>query len=135
MIVFDLRCRDSGDTFEGWFQSSADYDRQSELGLVRCPVCGSGRIGKAPMAPRLPAKSGGPSSALARLAKVQAEALKNSEWVGDRFAKVALSMHLGESEARSVHGQVSSAEAKALVEEGVPVAPLLLPLVPPSQVN
>ena len=54
MIVFDLQCRDSGETFEAWFQSNADYDRQCEKGLVECPFCGSANVAKAPMAPRLP---------------------------------------------------------------------------------
>jgi hypothetical protein len=133
MIVFDLRCEDSGDVFEAWFQSTADYESQRKRGLVRCPTCQSERVAKAPMAPRLPAKS--LDSPLARLAAAQAKALENSEWVGDRFAEEARSMHLGESEARAVHGNATSAEAKSLIDEGIPVAPLPLPVVPPNQVN
>jgi len=41
MIVFDLRCEDSGDIFEAWFESGADYERQRARGLVQCPVCQS----------------------------------------------------------------------------------------------
>ena len=133
MIVFDLRCEDSGDVFEAWFQSSADYDAQRKRGLVRCPACQSKRIAKAPMAPRVPAKSG--DSPLARLAAAQAKALENSEWVGDRFAEEARSIHLGETEPRPVHGNATAAEAKSLIDDGVPVAPLPLPVVPPNQVN
>jgi hypothetical protein len=133
MIVFDLRCEDSGDVFEAWFQSSADYDLQSRRGLVRCPVCQSKRVAKAPMAPRVPAKSA--DSPLARLAAAQARALENSEWVGDRFAEEARSIHLGETEPRPVHGNATAAEAKSLIDEGVPVAPLPLPVIPPNQVN
>ena len=135
MIVFDLQCQDSGDVFEAWFQSGADYDEQSARGLVQCPVCQSTRIAKAPMAPRVPAKSSGEPSPLALLAEAQAAALKDSEWVGDRFAAEARSIHLGESEARAVHGNATVAEAKSLIDDGVPVAPLPLPVVPPNQVN
>ena len=133
MIVFDLRCDDSGDVFEAWFQSSADFDEQSKRGLVQCPACQSTRITKAPMAPRVPAKSG--DSPLARLAAAQAKALENSEWVGDRFAEEARAIHVGDSEARPVHGNATAAEAKSLIDEGIPVAPLPLPVVPPNQVN
>lgn len=56
MIVFDLHC-DSGHRFEGWFGSSADYDRQRERGLLDCPHCGSAVVTKAPMAPAVPRKS------------------------------------------------------------------------------
>ena len=133
MIVFDLKCEDSGDVFEAWFQSSSDYDDQSRRGLVRCPACQSTRIVKAPMAPRVPAKSA--DTPLARLAAAQAKALENSEWVGDRFAEEARSIHLGETKPRPVHGNATAAEAKSLIDEGVPVAPLPLPVVPPNQVN
>jgi len=135
MIVFDLHCQDSGDVFEAWFQSGADYDDQSARGLVQCPVCRSRRIVKAPMAPRVPAKSSAQPSPLARLAAMQSAALKDSEWVGDRFAQEARAIHQGESEARPVHGNATAAEAKSLIDDGVPVAPLPLPVVPPNQVN
>ena len=135
MIVFDLRCEASGDVFEAWFQSTADYERQNARGLVQCPVCQSTRIAKAPMAPQVPAKSSANRSPLARLAEMQAKALENSEWVGDRFAEEARSIHLGESQPRAVHGSATAAEAKSLIDEGVPVAPLPLPVLPPNQVN
>ena len=34
MIVFDLQCRDGGETFEAWFGSNADYESQRSSGLV-----------------------------------------------------------------------------------------------------
>jgi GTP cyclohydrolase I len=43
--------RDGGETFEAWFGSSADYEEQRARGLVACPLCGSGEVAKAPMAP------------------------------------------------------------------------------------
>jgi hypothetical protein len=61
--------------------------------------------------------------------------LKDSRWVGDRFAETARAMHSGEIEPEQVHGQATLADAKALADEGVPVAPLPLPVVPPTQVN
>ena len=133
MIVFDLQCRDGGETFEVWFRSSADYDEQSEAGLVQCPACGSANIGKAPMAPSVPRK--GSANPLAKLAAMQAELLKNSRWVGDEFTDTARAMHSGEIEPAQVHGNASIEQAKSLVEDGVPVAPLPLPVTPPNQLN
>ena len=133
MIVFDLQCRDGGETFEAWFQSNADYDRQREKGLVECPFCGSANVAKAPMAPRVPRK--GEADPLARLAALQAEALKGSRWVGDAFAETARAMHSGEMDSEQVHGNATLNEAKSLVDEGIPVAPLPLPIVPPGQLN
>lgn len=135
MIVFDLVCQDGGDVFEAWFRSGADFDDQNARGLIACPVCGSSSIAKAPMAPRVPTKGNRAPNAVARLAELQAAMLKDSEWVGNRFAEEARAIHLGESEVRAVHGNASAIEARALIEEGVPVAPLPLPVLPPNQVN
>ena len=133
MIVFDLQCRDGGETFEAWFRSSSDYDEQREAGLVECPFCQSANIAKAPMAPRVPRK--GSTNPLARLAAMQAEMLKESRWVGDKFAETARAIHSGEMEPQQVHGSATIEQAKSLVDDGVPVAPLPLPVTPPSQVN
>jgi hypothetical protein len=133
MIVFDLQCRDGGETFEAWFRSNADYEEQSDAGLVQCPVCQSSNIGKAPMAPSVPRK--GAQSPIARLAALQAEALKDSRWVGEEFADTARAMHYGEIEREQVHGKATLEQAKSLVDDGIPVAPLPLPVTPPRQIN
>lgn len=160
MIVFDLACRSGGHRFEGWFSSSDDYARQQAAGLLTCPLCGSAEVDKAVMAPNVgrkgnqlpepartrsapaPAMTNGgpqlPPEALAMLhavAAAQAEAIKSSRWVGDRFADQARAMHYGEREHEPIHGQVTPDAARELIEEGVPVAPLLIPVVPPEQAN
>ena len=155
MIVFDLSCAD-GHRFEGWFGSSADYDDQQARGLLECPHCGSGAVSKAPMAPAVPAKGNQRQEvlppqaaqpmantpmppqvqqALAALAKAQADALKRSTWVGEKFAEESRAMHYGERDEAPIHGQATLAEAKALIEEGVPVAPLPFPVAPPEKLN
>ena len=133
MIVFDLQCLDGGETFEAWFRSNADYDEQRGKGLIACPFCKSARIAKAPMAPSVSRKDG--ANPLARLAAIQAEALKDSRWVGDQFAETARAMHSGEIKRELVHGNATMEQARSLADEGVPVTPLPLPVVPPSQLN
>lgn len=133
MIVFDLQCRDGGETFEAWFRSSADYEEQRKAGLVQCPVCQSANVAKAPMAPRVPRK--GSDSPITQLAALQAEMLKNSRWVGDEFVNTARAMHSGDMKPEQVHGNATLEQAKSLVDDGVPVAPLPLPVRPPSQIN
>jgi hypothetical protein len=46
-----------------------------------------------------------------------------SQWVGTRFAEEARALH-AQGEARAIHGEASLAEARALLDEGVPVLPL-----------
>ena len=133
MIVFDLQCGKDCGTFEAWFRSTADFDSQLDAGLVQCPLCRSPNVSKAPMAPRVPRK--GSDNPVARLAAVQAEMLKDSRWVGDRFAETARAMHSGDVERELVHGNATLEQAKSLVDDGIPVAPLPLPVVPPTQVN
>ena len=153
MIVFDLQCPE-GHRFEGWFASSGDFASQQERGLLCCPECGLGDVIKAPMAPAVPLKGnqradrggkGGPVAggamppqmveALHKMAAMQAEALKQSEWVGDKFADESRAMHYGERDAKVIHGQTTPEQAKELHEEGIPVAPLLFPVAPPEEIN
>lgn len=142
MIVFDLRCG-QGHVFEAWFASSAAYDDQIASGRLRCPLCDDPTIEKAVMAPAVAAKGNrqeAPSpatvkKALATMAAAQAKALASSTWVGTGFATEARAMHTGEQDQAPIHGQASIAEARALVEEGVPIAPLPFPVLPPDAVN
>jgi hypothetical protein len=143
MIVFDLRCAPQGHVFEAWFGSNEDFEAQQERGLVACPICGVAAVDKAPMAPRVGAKGnqGGAlpaaavKAALAGIAEAQNKLLEKSEHVGDRFPDEARAIHLGEAEARAIHGQATPEQADDLREEGIPVAPLPLPVVPPETKN
>ncbi len=156
MIVFDLKCGGQGHVFEAWFGSSADYEAQQARGLIACPVCGDAAVKKAVMAPAVaakgnrravaprpdtpaPAASGVDMEKMQALveavAKAQQNLLAGSTWVGRDFADQARAMHYGEQDRASIHGEVAPAEAKALIAEGVEVAPLPLPVVPPHAKN
>ncbi|MEO6387099.1 MAG: DUF1178 family protein [Croceibacterium sp.] len=155
MIVFDLSC-EQGHRFEGWFSSSAEFERQQSRGLVACPNCSSNHVAKAPMAPAVAVKgnrkaAAGPAApkqalanspmppevrqALQHLADVQARALQNSTWVGDGFAEQSRKMHYGEQDAQTIHGQATPDEARALADEGIPVSALPFPVAPPDELN
>ena len=141
MIVFDLRCAGSGHVFEGWFGSSEDYESQRARGLVSCPVCGGGEVEKAPMAPNVAAKgnsvpdAASVKKALTEMAELQKKMLEKSDFVGDRFPDEARAIHLGETEARAIHGRASREEARDLADEGVPVARLPFPVPEPGEEN
>ena len=138
MIVFDLKCG-GGHVFEAWFASGAAFDEQAAAGQVRCPLCDDAQVAKAVMAPRIPAKTNSRpadvKTAMRALAAAQAKALEGSEWVGNAFPDRARAMHAGDEAHAPIHGQASLAEAKALVDEGVAVAPLPLPVTPPERLN
>ena len=72
---------------------------------------------------------------MAEMAAAQKKLLEKSEHVGDRFPDEARAIHLGEAEARAIHGRASPADADALRDEGVPIAPLPFPVPEPGEEN
>lgn len=155
MIVFDLKCS-GAHVFEAWFGSSTAFEAQRSAGLVACPMCGDKDVGKAVMAPNVAAKGNrrtdsappGPlatqraapppeavKAAMAAIVAVQNRLLEKSQWVGGTFADRARAMHLGDEPAATIHGQATVEQARELIDEGVPVAPLPLPVIPPEACN
>ncbi len=140
MKVLDLQCR-SGHVFEGWFASEDDFQGQRQRGLVQCPLCADEHIEKRLSAPRLnlgateePAPAPAPAAA-ALPAPLQAawldlarKIVAQTEDVGTRFAEEARRMHHGEAEERAIRGQATADEAVQLLEEGIAVVPLPLPV-------
>jgi hypothetical protein len=156
MIVFDLKCADQGHVFEAWFGSSASYEDQRIRHLIACPLCGDTDIDKAVMAPNVGAKgnqvvtlspapvavatTAEPEAAqvkalLGAIAKVQAKMLETSEWVGRDFSDRARAMDSGEVDQAPIHGQATRDEVEALVDDGIGVLPLLIPVVRPDKRN
>jgi hypothetical protein len=133
MIKYALQC-DAAHEFEGWFGASADYDDQVQRGLIQCPVCGSTGVSKQIMAPAVTgtkARRAEPvvdpkmrEMMMTAMGEVRRHVEENFDNVGDAFAKEARAIHEGKSEERGIYGEASPAEVKALVEDGVRVAPL-----------
>jgi hypothetical protein len=155
VIRYALAC-DRGHEFESWFASSDAYDKQRKRRLVTCPACGSSKVDKMLMAPQLarterqrgaptpapaapqPAAAPDPTPVAmmsdkerelrAKLRELREHVTSNADYVGRQFAEEARRMHYGETEHRSIYGEASPDDAKALHEEGVEFYPL--PLLP-----
>lgn len=157
MIRYDLTC-DRGHTFDSWFASAAAYDRLAAAGHVACPDCGSAQVTKALMAPAVVSRTdrtrtdqpppdharADPSAAgrgltaprnaqEAALAELRAQVEANSDYVGLSFAAEARAMHEGRAPERAIHGEARLEDARKLLEDGVPVAPL--PFLPARKTN
>lgn len=150
MIKYSLRCAEGHD-FESWFASASAYDTLAASGRLTCAVCGGGGVEKALMTPRVrPARAKAPAPATkpdakadnlstptsameAELAEFRAKVEANTEDVGRKFAEEARAIHEGRAPDRAIRGEAKIGEAKALVEDGVPVLPL--PFRPTRQVN
>ncbi len=155
MIRYALVCA-KGHSFESWFQNSAAYDKQAKRGLVTCPVCGSQKVEKEIMSPRLagsrkrdqapPPPSGDvtnnqpsentPVAMVSpqerelrkKLKELREHLTQNADYVGTKFPEEARKMHYGEIEHRSIYGEASPDDAKKLHEEGIEFHPL--PVLP-----
>lgn len=148
MIRYSLKCA-NGHAFDSWFQSASAFDALATAGHLECPLCGTSHVEKAMMAPRVnsdvakpasephvpvPMPAAGPDlTAMAQnmpkevqdafdTLRKQVEA--NSDYVGRDFALEARAIHDGTSPERAIHGEANADEAKALIEDGVPILPL-----------
>ena len=145
MKVLDLQCG-QGHSFEGWFASEDDFLAQKDRALVHCPACGDAQVVKKLSAPRLNlshhralaqevSDTGSAVSLampqeqnqLAAWLELSRKLVANTTDVGDRFADEARKIHYGDAPERAIRGQASAHEARALMEEGIAVLPLMLP--------
>ena len=157
MIRYALACS-NGHDFESWFRDSEAFDMQAQRGLVSCPVCDSTSVTKQIMSPRVsrtdlpqlaeperedtaanvvPAPESTQPVVLMSdrekafrqmLRAVRQHVVENSEHVGAQFANEARRMHEGVTEFRSIWGEATPEEARALAEEGIEA--MALPILP-----
>ncbi|MCC6864474.1 MAG: DUF1178 family protein [Rhodobacteraceae bacterium] len=142
MIRFSLKCP-ADHTFESWFQSGVAYDNLKAAGHVTCPVCGDTSVEKTLMTPticnaRKAAASrpdlSTPTNELEKaMAKLRRKLEEDSEYVGLNFVTEARRIHNGDAPERAIYGEARIDEAKRLLEDGVPVAPL--PFLPQRKTN
>lgn len=145
MIRYAINCS-ADHTFDSWFQSAAAYEALKGAGHVSCPVCGSTAVEKGLMAPAVRMSDTGATGAApdrpleapgteveAALAALRRQIEANSDYVGLNFAAEARRIHAGDAPERSIYGEARADEARALIEDGVPVAPL--PFVPGRKTN
>jgi len=149
MIRFLLKC-DKDHRFESWFASNAAFAQLQASGHLSCAICGSATVEKALMAPAVATTAAKPAPTDTPAPKIQSMAVPdpqlaarlqalrdhveaNSSYVGSEFVKQAREMHLGDLPERPIHGEARIDEARALLEDGIPVAPL--PFLPTRKTN
>jgi hypothetical protein len=139
MILYQLQCEQEHQ-FEAWFKDSQAFDKQAKRKLLNCPKCGSEKVSKALMSPRISKSSNKKlqdglsiGSSQADRKKETSEALelrqklkalqKNIEekcdYVGNDFAEEARKIHYGEVDPHGIYGETTSEDAKELVDEGI----------------
>jgi hypothetical protein len=147
MICYTLKCAAAHD-FDSWFRSSDAYEDLRAARQIACPICGDSDVEKSLMAPSVrPARTvvatpqPPPAGALSKPGSAVEEAFaamrkqveENSDYVGLNFAAEARQMHDGTLPSRPIYGEAKPEEARQLIEDGVPVAPL--PFMPKRKTN
>jgi len=128
VIRYDLKCA-KGHEFDSWFGSSADFDKLMAAGMISCAICGGEDISKAIMAPRVKTHEDHPLSAPTSPAEQAVRELRKkieagADNVGKNFASEARRIHHGDAPQRAIIGEAKMDEAKALIDEGIKIAPL-----------
>jgi hypothetical protein len=129
MIRYALRC-ENAHRFDSWFGSGGDFDRLQTAGLLVCSVCGSSTVGKDLMAPSVAAAtpeqplSAPLSPAEQAVAELRRRVEAESEDVGRNFVTEARRIHEGLAPERAIIGEARPSDARALIADGIPVAPL-----------
>ncbi|MBI29613.1 MAG: hypothetical protein CFH21_00296 [Alphaproteobacteria bacterium MarineAlpha5_Bin11] len=130
MMLFDLKCSNSH-IFEAWFKDSKEYARQSNKGLINCPICDDNIVTKSLMSPNVSKKSNSKNNKkiinktlVNKISKFKKMVEKNFEYVGNSFTEEAKKIKYGESEERSIYGEANLEQTKELIEEEIDFQPL-----------
>tara|TARA_B100001027_G_C16181719_1_gene291792 strand:+ start:60 stop:491 length:432 start_codon:yes stop_codon:yes gene_type:complete len=130
MIKYNLLCKKCKLTFDSWFVSSKEYDKLKTKKLVNCHNCGSLRVDKNLMAPKLINKNSSLKDEKKNILKYQkikktiSEYQKfiksNFDYVGENFAYEARSIHYNQKKRdKGIYGKASKKDLKELNEEGI----------------
>lgn len=133
MIQYSLVCENSH-KFDAWFRNAEAYDEQQKRGIVTCPICTTGAVSKAMMAPsvnragseKVSLSIGHPQHAQLRAAMqaLRTKVTSEADYVGDKFAEEARKIHFKEVDPRGIYGEATREEVAGLLEEGVDFMPL-----------
>lgn len=104
--------------------ASRDVAHDMHPELTGTPAQTPHQAAKPAVGPSAPASA--PAEAMWK--QVVEHVLKNTEDVGEQFAEEARRIHYGESEQRGIRGSATADDTAALLDEGIDVMPLPLPM-------
>ena len=126
MIKYNLLCKKCELSFDSWFASSKEYDKLLEKQLINCHNCGSLKVEKNLMAPKLINKNLNYKNENKDLIKYQKikktineyqKFIKNNfDYVGKNFAYEARSIHYNNKKKnKGIYGTASKQDLKELL--------------------
>ncbi len=130
MIKYNLLCKKCNLSFDSWFASSKEFDKLKKKKLINCHGCGSLKVEKNLMAPKLISKTLTEQIEKKDIQKYQKIRRKineyqkfiksNFDYVGENFAYEARSIHYNNKKKnKGIYGTASKKDLKELKEEGI----------------
>jgi hypothetical protein len=129
MIKYNLVCKRCDLTFDSWFASSKEYEKLVRKNLLNCHSCGSLKVEKSLMAPKLISKKSNDRTEkeLQKYKKIKKTIIEyqkfiknNFQYVGKNFAYEARSIHYNnKKKIKNIYGNASKKDLKELSEEGI----------------
>ena len=131
MIKYKLKCKKCTLSFDSWFATSQEYEKLKKKNYLSCHRCGSIKVEKTLMAPKLLNKSWRKNINLEnqkyqkinkKIREYQKFIKKNFEYVGENFAYEARSIHYNNKKKdKGIYGTASREEIKDLKDEGIDI--------------
>ena len=126
MIKYNLTCSKCKFSFNSWFSASSEFDRLKKKKLISCASCGSDKILKSIMSPRVSRIKQIDKNKIKIKKEVRKKILeyqkfieKNSTYVGEDFAYEARSLHYDKKKLKAIYGKATEEEINDLEEEGI----------------
>ena len=127
MIKYNLLCKNCDMSYDSWFASSKEFDKLKKKKLINCHRCGSLKVEKNLMAPKLINKSFNDKKDLLKFQRIKKKIneyqkfIKNNfDYVGENFAYEARSIHYNEKKSnKGIYGIASKKDLKELKDEGI----------------
>ena len=129
MIKYKLKCKRCKLSFDSWFATSQEYEKLKKKNYLNCHSCGSIKVEKTLMAPKLLKKSWQKNISIKKnkykeinekIREYQKFIKKNFKYVGNNFAYEARSSHYKNKEStKGIYGTASKSEIKNLNDEGI----------------
>ena len=130
MIKYKLKCKNCSLLFDSWFASSKEYEKLKRKNYLNCHSCGSIKVEKNLMAPKLISKNFSLKNEKKDLMKYQKikktiseyqKFIKNNfDYVGENFTYEARSIHYNDKKRKKgIYGKASNQDLKELKEEGI----------------
>ena len=128
MIKYILKCKNKHE-FESWFSDSSEFEKLKKKDLLECIFCGSQKIEKSIMSPKVLNSSSVLSTdhqtqqelnkAKKDLQNIRKFVEKNFKYVGDKFSQEVRNLYYDKKGKKNIYGVATQEEREELKEEGI----------------